>query len=233
LKSAFCGFLSQKRQTNNMTTKGKTNNNRLGSYLTAAVGVGTLAGSADAAIVLFADSGSFIEGTVNNGDEPTIFVPLGDGSTLTIDPYQGPFFLELGFVGGFFNPGRFTGSGIFGLYPGVSLLCLGDPIYANNSGSFPFVGSLVQAGTPQSDFIGDVAGFIGFVTPNGNEGWLEVSFNSATGLFGYYGGAVATAGEELTAGANTISAIPEPASMLGTMGLLASGLMIRRRKLAA
>jgi hypothetical protein len=213
-----------------MKNRRKSTWDRLGSYLTAAIGVGTLAGTADAAIVQFFDSGSFIEGTVDNGDQTTIPVPLGDGSTLEIDSDGYGLNLELTFSGP--STGRFTGTGTFliGLYPGVSLLHHGDPIYANNSGSSPSIGSLVVASIPQYDFELADAGFVGFVTPNGNKGWLAVGFYPSTGQFGFYGGAVATAGEELTAGSLGGSPIPEPASALSTMGLLASGLLIRRRK---
>ena len=41
------------------------------------------------------------------------------------------------------------------------------------------------------------------------------------------------AGVAINAGDTGVSAIPEPMSMLSTMGMLASGLLIRRRKLAA
>ena len=89
-----------------------------------------------------------------------------------------------------------------------------------------------MGGTPQADFVGDVSGYIGFITKFGNKGWLKVAFNSTSGLFSYDGGAVATAGEELTAG-QTVAAVPEPASVLGTLGLLSAGMFVRRRRLAA
>jgi hypothetical protein len=41
-----------------------------------------------------------------------------------------------------------------------------------------------------------------------------------------------TPGASIAAG-DGLTAVPEPASVLSTMGLLASGLMLRRRKLAA
>jgi len=136
------------------------------------------------------------------------------------------------------NEGRFTGTGTFGVgsypsnYPGISLLGSGDMIFANPASPYPFAGVLVIGGTPQADFVGDVSGYIGFVTEFGNKGWLKVAFNSTNGLFSYDGGAVATAGEELTAG-QTVAAVPEPASVLGTLGLLSAGMFVRRRRLAA
>lgn len=208
------------------------NQKQLASYLTAGLGAGCLAVTADAAIVTFSNSGSFTEGTVNDGDQTTILLTLPDGSSLSIDPFGGSRYLDLSLS----NSGRFTGpGGVFGYYatPIISLLGFGDPIFAHTSTSdYPNLAMLVEDSDPQADFIGDVSGYLGFVTQFGNEGWLKVAFNSTTGLFSYDGGAVATAGEELTAG-QTVAAVPEPTGVLGTLGLLSAGMFLRRRKLAA
>jgi hypothetical protein len=205
---------------------------RLGGYLTAAVTCSTIASTASAAIVTFANSGSFIEGTVDNGDQPTITIALPGGENLFIDPFNSPSFLDLTFDTSFtVTNGRFTGSGLSiasSLYPGLDLLSYGDSIFANNSGYYPAKGSVVSQGTPQSDFVGDVSGFIGFITPLGNKGWMDVAYNSTTGLFQYNGGAVATAGENLRAGV-----VPEPSTAVLSLGALAAGAFIRRRKQAA
>ena len=207
------------------------NQKHLASYLTAGLGASCLAVTADAAIVTFSNSGSFIEGTVDDGDEPTLSFALPDSSQLTIDAGTSALYLQLKLSGA----GRFTGpNNVFSSYdfPVVSLLDFGDPIFANYAPSgYPSHAQLVHDSTPQLDFTGDVSGYLGFVTEFGNKGWLQVAFNSATGLFSYDGGAVATAGEELTAG--EIAAVPEPASVLGTLGLLSAGMFVRRRRLAA
>ena len=210
----------------------KQSNTRLGGYLTAAVSCSTLASTASAAIVTFANSGSFIEGTVDNGDQPTITIALPGGENLYIDGFNGSASIDLTF-GTDFNTstnGRFTGSGVsYNIYyPGLDLLSYGAPIFANNSGIFPQVGYVVLDGTPQADFVGDVSGYIGFVTPLGNKGWMDVAYNSTTGLFQYNGGAVATAGEDLLAGQ-----VPEPSTAVLSLGALAAGAFIRRRKQAA
>jgi hypothetical protein len=74
--------------------------------------------------------------------------------------------------------------------------------------------------------------FIGFRSGNNHYGWLEVTWDSVSKDFEFIKGAFNdVAGEGIEAGRGA-SAIPEPASVLSTMGMLASGLLIRRRKLA-
>jgi hypothetical protein len=224
-----------------LTTKTKNNDEsmfqatqkQLASYLTVGLGAGCLAVTADAAIVTFTGSGSFVEGAAAGDDMPTTSLTLPDTSVLDIDSdsHSSHLFFWLG------PAGRFTGTGTSGVgpyplnYPGISLLGRGDGIFANDASYYPNLGGLVIGGTPQADFVGDVSGYIGFITEFGNKGWLKVAFNSTTGQFSYDGGAVATAGEELTAG--EIAAVPEPASVLGTLGLLSAGMFVRRRRLAA
>ena len=66
--------------------------------------------------------------------------------------------------------------------------------------------------------------------PTGNfyYGWLEVTWETSTRTFEILSGAVnTTLNQGLTAG--DVSAIPEPSAALGTLGVLAAGMMIRRR----
>jgi len=204
---------------------------RLGGYLMAAVSCGTLASTASAAIVTFSDSGSFTEGRLDDvSDQPISNITLPDSSFLKIDPGFSGAYLILSL-----NPdgGRFTGTGtiptLYTTFAGISLLNLGDSIFANNdSPQYANYAVIVNSGTPQSDFVGDVSGYIGFITANGNKGWLDVAYNSATGLFQYNGGAVETAGGSLTAGQ-----VPEPSTAVLSLGALAAGAFIRRRKQAA
>ena len=68
--------------------------------------------------------------------------------------------------------------------------------------------------------------------PNGNYyyGWLEVTWNTADEEFQILSGAVnTTLNAPITAGTGGVSAIPEPSSSVGTLGILAAGMMIRRR----
>ena len=133
---------------------------------------------------------------------------------------------------GFGDPsGRFTGTGTFygGEYPGVSLLQTGATIFANNSGTSPYIGSLVAPSNVQPGFVGNVNGYVGFIDTLGNEGWLKVAYNSSTGLFSYDGGAVETSGAPLLAG--QVGAVPEP-SVAALLALGAVGVLHRRRRAA-
>lgn len=74
--------------------------------------------------------------------------------------------------------------------------------------------------------------FMGFRSSNGHYGWLEVTWDYTTGDFEILGGAFEdVAGVGIEAGA--VAAVPEPASVLGTLGLLSAGAFVRRRKVAA
>ena len=207
--------------------------NQLALYLTGLAGVATLTGTSQGAIVTFNSSGSFYQGLASTPDEPTINIPLPDTSVLNLDPGANGSYLDLAFdATGYLyaSNGRFTGTGtFFNSYAGISLLQLGDTISANNSGSYPGFGLLVDDTIPQSSFTGNVSGYIGFVTPLGNKGWIDVAYNSSTGLFAWDGGAVGTAGEPLTAG---LTAVPEPSSA-ALFALAVGGMaMLRRRKAA-
>jgi hypothetical protein len=73
--------------------------------------------------------------------------------------------------------------------------------------------------------------FIGFKSADGHYGWLEVTWDSSIGNFEILDGAYENVeGVAIQAG---VSAVPEPAGALGTLGLLAGGIFVRRRRLAA
>jgi|GEM_PF-6208373 len=210
---------------------------RLAFYLTGLAGTAALTSTSQGAIVTFSDSGSFYQGLSGQPDQPMINVTLPDTSLLKLDPYFSGTYLDLSLAKAghttdlYDTAGRFTGTGtVFGgQYPGVSLLQAGDAISANNSSSVPWIASLVNNGTPLPGFTGNVSGYIGFVTPVGNEGWLKVTYNSGTGLFSYDGGAVETSGAPLLAG--QVGAVPEP-SVAALLALGAVGVLHRRRRAA-
>ena len=211
------------------TSKIPESSNQLAFYLTGLAGAAALTGTSQGATVSFADSGSFYQGLSTTPDVPTVNISLPDTSVLNLDPGDSGNYLELIFNSDWHSTGRFTGSSTFqNGYPGVSLLQFGDAISANNSGSYAGVASLVNDGTVQLGFTGNVSGYVGFVTPLGNKGWLAVTYNSTSGLFTWNGGAVETSGGDLTAGA---TAIPE-ASSAALLALGAVGMLRRRRKAA-
>ena len=79
----------------------------------------------------------------------------------------------------------------------------------------------------------NATGFIGFENKAGDFGWLKVSWDERQVNFEIIAGAYNdTPGASIVAG-ESFTAVPEPTSVLSTMGLLASGLMLRRRKQAA
>jgi hypothetical protein len=74
--------------------------------------------------------------------------------------------------------------------------------------------------------------YIGFRSANNHYGWLEVTWSSASDTFEILSGAYeSTAGMGISAGAT--SAIPEPTAAVMSLGALAAGACIRRRKQAA
>ena len=211
------------------TSKIPESSNQLAFYLTGLAGAAALTGTSQGATVSFADSGSFYQGLSSTPDVPTVNIPLPDTSVLNLDPGSSGNYLELTFDSNWDGNGRFSGTGTFhSQYPGISLLQFGDSISANNSGTYPGRGSLVANGVPQAAFTGNVSGYVGFVTPLGNKGWLAVSYNSSNGLFTWNGGAVETSGGPLTAGA---AVVPE-ASSAALLALGAIGMLRRRRKAA-
>ena len=206
--------------------------NQLPLYLAGLAGSAALATTGQGAIVDFTNSGSFYQGLASTPDEPTVPITLGDGCILQLDPGANGTYLDLKMTtstGG--ANGRFTGTGSFFGYPEVSLLHLGDAISANNAGSYPNFVDIVYNLNVEPAFTGNVNGYIGFVTDLGDKGWIEVAYNSSTGLFSWDGGAVATAGESLTAG--QLAVVPEPSSA-ALLALAVGGMsMLRLRRKAA
>jgi hypothetical protein len=215
-----------------MKNKRSNVGDRLGTYLTAAVGIGTLAGTADAAIVdldvstISALNGGVAPGAVRFVNFSTLGGPSG---TIVLYNYTG---YAMGISGkngaklavdgaGNASPHRFTlGQQIDASAQWVA----GDPPNTYRSLFYHYYDKSPDFGANS---------FMGFRSTDNKYGWLEVTWNGSTEEFYIVSGAYEDSGNSIKAGADSISAIPEPASVLSTMGLLASGLMIRRRKLAA
>jgi hypothetical protein len=210
-----------------MKNKRKSTTDRLSNYLTAAVGIGTVVGTADAAIVNLditqfdgLNAGLSLGSTLKH----VTLASLGAGLTGEFNIYRVPVAMgisasgaQIAYSGGFASPVDFD-AGF--LIDGTSSFSAFKPFlffsfYHYSSNTF------------------GANSFIGFRSGNNHYGWLEVTWDSVSKDFEFIKGAFNdVAGEGIEAGRGA-SAIPEPASVLSTMGMLASGLLIRRRKLAA
>jgi hypothetical protein len=204
---------------------------RLGSYLAAAAGIGSLVTAADAAVVhLDVSSIAGVNGGLPSGQQMTAsLASLGSdldgdlilshrqssyGSVFTgIFPTAGASMANAGSTN---TPTNFSGGTPIGSDSAFTAAKY-DNLFATNSYVSP-------------DFGAD--SFIGFKSGDGHYGWLEVTWDSSNGNFEILGGAYEdVAGVAIQAGA--VAAVPEPAGALGTLGLLAGGTFFRRRKQAA
>jgi hypothetical protein len=219
-----------------MKNKRKSTTDRLSSYLTAAVGISTVVGTADAAIVDL-DISAF--------DKPNADVAIYDISFPLIITYNYLFTANVYRIHGSSWTGVADvsdrldlamisdGSGLFNFAAGATIGATIGPA-ANWNSDMNYSSFFNYDGDKQP--VWNAGSFMGF-RANSNMatplyGWLEVTWDPTTNTFEFWSGAYDDSGAAILAGAGA-SAIPEPASVLSTMGLLASGLLIRRRKLAA
>ena len=213
----------------------KNTPDRLASYLAAAVGIGGLAATAEAAVVQL--DVSSISG-VNAG-----LAPGGsklDGSLGALGPgLEGGFGLYHQFVAKYEPKPLLTGL----VFKTEAMIAAGTGATSPTNfaaraligADTPFSGTkyntLFASGSHVSPDFGPDS-FIGFKSADGHYGWLEVTWDSSTGNFEILDGAYENvAGVAIQAGA--VAAVPEPASALGTLGLLAGGTFFRRRQQAA
>jgi hypothetical protein len=218
------GNNTNKKQLNkDMKTKRRTTTDRLGAYLTATLGIGCLAGNSEAAIQII-DITPFAgpNGGVSSGSSSTFNFA---GVTNGLQIYNGKYSLW-----GF--------DGVDNVYFAVNSIFINADIRKFSSGAtidsaarfndLPDYTVFKLTSTEAPDFGSN--SFVGFKA-NGNFGWLKVTWDSSTDTFEIWSGAYETSGAPILAG--DLGAIPEPVSMLSTMGMLASGLLIRRRKQVA
>jgi hypothetical protein len=211
---------------NMMKTHTIHSNNRLTNYLTAAVSAGTLASTASAAIVtLDVSSISGINGGASSYYREVSLSSLSPG-------LGGTLYLMNGFFG------------LFGLYsrdsPGIATIGSDSDTPRNFSS-----GSLINASANFEDRSTDTLfryddsvspdfganSFIGFLSADEQYGYLEVTWTAATNTFQILSGAYeSTPGVGIRAGA---AAVPEPSTAMLSLGALAAGAFIRRRKQAA
>jgi hypothetical protein len=217
-----------------MKTKRVPQSNRLGAYLTATVGTSLLAAVPSDAAIVTLDIGpsGLIIGGLNAGlvageSKPRENFPVPGGGTLVIDDHFGAY-TGIGSVAGltFASTGGYATPKNFPL--GVSID--GGSTFTGPPGATWFLyDDASRVASP--DFGPD--SFMGFKTALGHYGWLEVRWDDTTEDFEILSGAYEDqVGVAINAGDTGVSAVPEPASALSTMGMLASGLLIRRRKRA-
>lgn len=210
-----------------MKTKSNTTRERLGTYLTAAIGAGTLAGTADAAIVTL-DISAFGGPNANLPDRQSMIVPLLPGNFMSVTnnrfgqisgvgaDWSGPLNLAM----------KADGSGLFNFGTGAVI-----GASAKWNSDYNYKTYFKYSGTTQPAWeAGSCIGFQANSATTPLYGWLKVTWAPLSNTFEFLSGAYENSGAPILAG---VSVVPEPASALSTMGLLASGLLIRRRKVAA
>lgn len=211
--------------------------NHLTTYLTAGLGAGCLAATADAAIINI-DVTSVIGINAGLDNAYTVFTVAGTLAGLGSD-----FSFGLGHYADSIGLGGVAGTeiAIAGNYASPMNFATGSLI--DSSATFTGFGAasgFKHTDTTQdpvqiyksSDFTLNPVSHIGFRTAEGNYGWLKVTWDGQSEEFQILSGAYELEpGVGILAGA--VAAVPEPASVLGTLGLLSAGMFVRRRRLAA
>lgn len=207
-----------------MKLQNKTTTSRLGGYLTAAVSCGTLASTASAAIVTIDISSiSGVNGGITSGNFGTFQLSsLSPGITGQMEIYNNSFVRGLDADSGMY----FATAGAIATPTKFST---GATIDSSASFLSSFASDSVfrYGGYTAPDF--GPGSFIGFRSDNGKYGYFEVTWTSATDTFQILSGAY----EDQIGVGIAAGAVPEPSTAMLSLGALAAGAMIRRRKQAA
>ena len=234
--------------------KSTRKHHRLGSYLAASVILGTFASSAQAAIVnldvssLAGPNAGLPEGTLSTVLLQTLSPGAPNGTFIVANTYDpGDQERFVGIVGvasstefaasGPVLPTNFPSGALIGATAFPIPFGSSSPLLSLFRVDYQEFGSLNILESP--DF--GTGSHMGFRVaeldlsnnPTGNfyYGWLEVTWEASTRTFEILSGAVnTTLNQGITAGGGGVSAIPEPSGALGTLGVLAAGMMIRRRR---
>jgi hypothetical protein len=218
-----------------MSTLTRPSSSRLGGYLQAFVGIGGLAATADAAIVnLDLSSITGVNAGVSAGSTTSVSLstlgPGLTGSLLLANQWGGA---TSTFTGILVRDGASIAAYPIADYTSPKNFSSNDWIDSTSdfSSGDEYVGFIDTLTSSESPDFGP-GSYMGFKSGNGHYGWLEVTWNAANDNFEILSGAYEdVAGVAIQAGA--VAAVPEPASMLGTLGLLAGGMFVRRRRMAA
>ena len=221
-----------------------TRNERLGSYLTAVVGAGALTATSEAAIVNL-DLSAFAGPNAGLPSPGGVLVDLstldarlvGNIYLLNSAPADGDHLwtgllatnMSISYDSGQLASPRNFSTGAY-IIEGISAY-FGEPLQAlfrvEDLGDWD--GESWSGGSIYNSPDFGPGSFLGFRSNNGHYGWLEVTWDSTTQVFELLGGAFEdVAGVGIEAGA--VAAVPEPSGVLGTMGVLAAGAFVRRRR---
>ena len=209
---------------------------RLGAYLAAGLGASTVATStADAAIVnINIGPTGFNIGGINAGiayHDPSLAIdpfpmPGGAGKLYIANDYHriglyGAFGLNFAFNGGFASPRNFA----FGSSIGASAAFTGGHFFDTSFSIyyFDFYSNTYDVSSPNFG----PGSYMGFRTAQGNYGWLEVTWDSASQDFQILSGAYEDQpGVAIAAGAE-VSPIPEPGTWVA-LAVFAGGAAFTR-----
>jgi hypothetical protein len=211
---------------------------RLGAYLAAGLGASTVATStADAAIVnINIGPTGFNIGGINGGVVyndfapryiPSFPMPGGAGKLYIANDYHriglyGAFGLNFAFNGGFASPRNFA----FGSSIGASAAFTGGHFFDTSFSIYYFDFYYNISYDVSSPNFGP-GSYMGFVTAQGNYGWLEVTWDSASQDFQILSGAYEDQpGVAIAAGAE-VSPIPEPGTWVA-LAVFAGGAAFTR-----
>jgi hypothetical protein len=201
------------------------NSNSLTSYLTTAVTVGTLASTSHATVLsldlssISGPNAGVVIGTYSYVDFSTIDAGL-TGPLGFVNDYIGLWgfgitSIPIAVNGGYATPRNFSPAS----WIDASASFSADPL--------EIAFRVVNANPVVSPDFGP-ASYIGFLSDNGHYGYLEVTWEATTNTFQILSGAY-----EDQPGVGIMTPVPEPSSAMLSLGALAAGACIRRRKQAA
>jgi hypothetical protein len=201
---------------------------RLNNYLTLVLGASATATSFSSAAIVDIDITALgiggVNGGVASGQKSTLYgFPVGSSGALDVyngnrsyTGLDGDFGLEFAANNSYASPINFSAGAT-----------IGD---GSNFSGFQAYTVFFYQGYPESPAFGS-GSYMGFKTAEGQYGWLEVTWDPTTDEFEILDGAYESeAGVAILAGAQGVSAVPEPTGALSLLALIGGGSLLRRRK---